>query len=98
MNRFDQQWGRLTKLARSAPAEADASAPYGFSTRLASAGIAGVPAPWMSFERFAWRGLLCAAVCGVVAMASNLSILSAEQSDIYSVGTTDTIVEMLDIS
>ncbi len=96
MNRFDHQWQKLIVAARQAPADSGA-APYGFATRLA-AQAAGLPtAPWLPLERFAVRGLFLAAVCGVTAVAFNYSAFSTEQ-DIYSTGTTDVVVDLLDIS
>jgi len=97
MNRSDHQWQKLIALARQAPADTGA-APYGFATRVAAQGFALPPAPWLSLERFAFRGLLVAAVCSVAAVAFNFTDLSADQSDIYATGTTDTVVELLDIS
>ena len=99
MNQFDRQWKKLTALARQAPADPGAAAPYGFATRVA-ARAATLPAgtPWLFLERFALRGLLVAAVCGVTAVAFNYSELSPEQSDTYATGTADTIVELLDLS
>ena len=97
MNRFDHQWQKLIVLARQAPADAGA-APYGFATRVAAQAVALPPAPWRSLERFALRGLLVAAVCSVAAVAFNFADLSSDQTDIYATGTTDTVVELLDIS
>jgi hypothetical protein len=98
MNSFDRQWQKLTALARSAPVEPGA-APFGFATRLAAlAATAPAAAPWAFFERFALRGLVVAAACGVAAVAFNYSIPPADQTDIYATGTTDTVVELLDLS
>lgn len=97
MNRFDHQWQKLTALARQAPAESGA-VPYGFATRVAAQGFALPAAPWLSLERFAFRGLLVAAACSLAAVAFNYSVLSADQTDIYATGTTDTVVELLDLS
>jgi hypothetical protein len=97
MNRFDHQWQKLIVLARQAPADAGA-APHGFATRVTAQGFALPPAPWLSLERFAFRGLLVAAACSVIAVVLNYSVLSSDQTDIYATGTTDTVVELLDIS
>ena len=97
MNRFDHHWQKLITLARSAPADVGA-APYGFATRVAAQGFALPPAPWLSLERFALRGLLVAAACSVAAVVFNFAELSTDQGDIYATGTTDTVVELLDIS
>ncbi len=99
MNQFDHQWQRLTALARQAPADRDTAVPPGFATRVTAQAAATTTAgPWFTLERFALRGLLVAAACSVAAGAYNFSILESDQSDIYTTGTVDTIVEMLDIS
>jgi hypothetical protein len=98
MNSFDHQWQKLTALARSAPAD-PAGAPYGFATRVAArSATLPAPGPWAFFEQFALRGLVVAAAFGVAAAALNFSMLSADQTDIYATGTTDSIIELLDIS
>lgn len=99
MNRFDHQWRKLTALARSAPVEPAAAAPYGFAPRVA-ARAAALPAgaPWLSLERFALRGLVAAAACSLAAVAVNYAELSSDQHDNYVSGTADSIVELLDIS
>jgi hypothetical protein len=99
MKNFDHQWQKLTALARQAPDERDAALPPGFATRVAArAAAAPAGSPWAAFERFALRGLLVAAVCSAAAVALNYSVFSSDQADIYATGTTDTVVEMLDIS
>lgn len=98
MNRFDHQWQKLITAARQAPVD-PATAPYGFATRVAAQAVTMAPAPWLSLERFALRGLAVAAVCSVAAFALNFTELSSEQQpDIYATGTTDTLVDMLDLS
>ncbi|HWA24576.1 MAG TPA: hypothetical protein VG734_02800 [Lacunisphaera sp.] len=99
MSQFDHQWQRLTALARQAPANRDDATPAGFATRVAArAGALPAGTPWLSFERYALRGLLAAAICCIAAVAFNLSILSSEQADTFATGTTDTVVELLDLS
>ena len=88
MNRYDHQWQKLIALARQAPADTGA-APYGFATRVTAQGFALPPAPWLSLERFALRGLLVAAVCSVAAVALNFADLSADQSDIYVLASNE---------
>jgi hypothetical protein len=100
MNRYDQQWHKLVALARQAPADPGA-VPYGFATRVTALAAAQPPAPWVPLERFAFRGLLLAAVCSVAAVAFNFTELTTnDQGDVYPTlpGTTDTLVELLDIS
>ena len=99
MNRFDHQWQKLIVAARQAPVDAASAAPYGFATRVAAQAAALPLAPWLSLERFALRGLFLAGICSVAAFALNLTESGAEQQpDIYATGTTDTLVELLDIS
>jgi hypothetical protein len=62
------------------------------------AGALPAGTPWLSLERYALRGLALAAVCSAAAVAFNFSILSSEQADTYATGTTDTVVELLDLS
>jgi len=97
MNRFDHHWQKLTALARQAPDERTAAAPPGFATRVAArAALAPADSPWAVFERFALRGLVAAAACGVAAIALNYSSLTAEPTDDYA--ATDTVSELLDLS
>lgn len=99
MNRFDQQWQKLTALARQAPVERDTALPPGFATRVAArAAAAPVPGPWFALERFALRGFIAAAACGVAAIAYGFPSLASDQIDIYATGTADTVVELLDLS
>jgi len=97
MNQFDQQWQKLTTLARKAADTRDVAAPYGFAVRVA-ARAATLPAapPWALFERFAFRGLMVAAVFGVGAMALGFSSILSEPADDYA--STDTVAEILDLS
>jgi hypothetical protein len=98
MNRFDHQWRKLTALARSAPVEPEATAPYGFAVRVAARAAALPATPWLSLERFALRGLVAAAACSLAAVAINYTEPSSDQQDNYVSGTTDSMVELLDIS
>jgi hypothetical protein len=88
MSQFEHQWQRLTALARQAPADHDAAAPSGFATRVAAhANALPVPNSWSVFERFAWRGLVAAAVCGIVAVAFSFSGLMPDGSEDVPVET-----------
>ena len=101
MNRFDHQWQKLIVAARQAPADSADAAPYGFATRIAAQAAALPAAPWVSLERFALRALGLAALCSVAAVAFNFSTLTSDPADIYATGTTgttDTVVDLLDIS
>ncbi len=97
MSQFEQQWQRLTALARQAPADRDTAVPPGFATRVAArAGALPVGTPWLFLERFALRGLVVAAVFGVAAVAFNYSSLLSDQGEDYA--STDTVGELLDLS
>ncbi len=96
MNKFDQQWQKLTALARQAPV-GDTSAPYGFATRMAAAGLsAPAESPWAGFERYALRGLLAATTLCVAAVAFNLSAMTGNHDD--EVELDDTVSQVLDLS
>jgi hypothetical protein len=99
MSQFDQQWQKLTALARQAPVDRDGEIPFGFAARVtARASSASPDAPWFILERLALRGFVAAAVCGVAAIAYSFPSLTSDQTDIYATGTADTVVELLDIS
>jgi hypothetical protein len=98
MSQFDQQWQKLTALARQAPADRDVALPPGFATRVAARAMTAPAGPWFNLERLALRGLLAAAACCVAAVAYNFAELSSDQTDIYATGTADAVVELLDIS
>ena len=97
MNRFEHQWQKLTALARSAPVEPEAAAPYGFATRVAAL-AAALPAgtPWHAFERFALRGLVAAAACSLAAVVFHYTAATTDSTD--DLALTDTVSEMLDLS
>ena len=98
MNQFDQQWRKLTALARQAGDSRDMAAPYGFATRAAALASGIPPSPvWAPFERFAVRGLMVAAALGVAAIAFEYSPLTTStQTDAYA--AADTVGELLDLS
>jgi len=98
MNQFDQQWRKLTSLARQAKDSRDHSIPYGFSTRVA-AHAAGMSfdSTFVPVENFALRGLLVAAVCGIAAMAFDYaSFATSTQTDAYV--AADMVGDLLDLS
>ena len=96
MNPYDHQWQKLTALARSAADDRDATAPYGFATRVAArAATQPFGSPWASFERFAMRGLVVAAGLCVMAVVFNY-VSFGERDDEMSM--TDSVGEVLDVS
>ena len=98
MNQFDQQWQKLTTLARQAAADTrEVGVPYGFAVRMAAQAVALPPSsPWALSERFALRGLMVAAAFGVGAMAFGFSTIMPEAVDDYAV--IDTVPEILDLT
>lgn len=95
MNPHHQQWLRLTAAARQAPDEREASAPYGFATRVAALGLAAPAAlpPRALLEKFALRGLFAAGALSVAAAAFGYSALQSDrESDAIS---GDTVTEVL---
>lgn len=98
MNRYDQQWRKLTALARQAGDSRDTTAPYGFATRVAAcAGALPYGAATVLFERFALRGLMVAAACGLAAIGFNFTTLTTyTQTDAYV--AADMVGELLDLS
>lgn len=94
MNRNDQAWQRLAAAARRAPAESDASAPYGFATRVAARAFATAPLPANALlEKFALRGLFVAGAFSIAAAAFGYTALSSEQD--YETVTGDLVTEVL---
>jgi len=98
MNQFDHQWRKLIALARQAEDSRDATAPYGFGTRVAACagtmpfGRAAVPV-----EKFALRALLVAAAFGVAAIAVNFTtFVTSTQTDAYV--AADVVGDLLDLS
>jgi hypothetical protein len=99
MSQFDQQWQKLTALARQAPVDRHCALPPGFVTRVAArAAAAPTSGPWFALERFALRGFFAAAVCGVAAGAYSFPSIASDQVDIYATGTAETVAELLDLS
>lgn len=97
MNRFDHQWQKLTALARQAPLEDAARAPFGFATRMAATGLAQRPSsPWARFERYAFRGLLAAVMVSAAAVAFNFTTAPAGQDEFLF--ADDTVSQILDFS
>lgn len=65
-------WQKLTTVARRVRAEEDATAPFGFSTRVASLAMSVVePSTGSILERFSWRALGVAALLAVTSVAAN---------------------------
>ncbi|MEO6994934.1 MAG: hypothetical protein ABI273_15100 [Lacunisphaera sp.] len=98
MNKFDQQWQKLTALARQAHDPRDTAMPYGFATRVMARPVA-TPFSLSSvmFGRFAVRGLLVAAAFGLAAIAVDYSTyVTSTQTD--AVVAADMVGDMIDPS
>ncbi len=98
MNKFDQQWRKLTALARQAHDPRDTAMPYGFATRLIAR---PAPAPFslssVAFGHFAVRGLLVAAAFGLAAIAIDYSTyVTSTQTD--AVVAADMVGDLIDPS
>lgn len=97
MNKDSQAWERLVAAARKAPADTrDVSAPFGFSTRVATLAFAGAgERPWYAlFDRVSLRAVGVAGLLAVASVAANLSpVLRAFEDDVYAV--QDPVVEVL---
>jgi len=81
MKHFDEQWQKLTALARQAPDDSVPAMPLGFATRVTALAAAAAPNPWSVLERFALRGFFAAAACGVAAVAFSFSGLMPDGAD-----------------
>ena len=98
MNRFDQQWRKLTALARQSNDARLTEIPFGFSTRVAAqaSGMTFGPSS-VPIERFALRGLLVAAAFGMAAIAVNYgTLITSTQTD--ALVAADVVGELMDPS
>lgn len=97
MNRFDHQWQRLTALARQVPDDRELTPPSGLALRVSTqAALLTTAGTWAALERFASRGLLVAAACGVAAIVFNYSSFTTEPTHEYA--AADAVGELLDLS
>lgn len=102
-------WARLTKAARSARDEREASMPYGFATRVTALAFASEQKVASLFERFALRavGVACLLAIGSVALnynavtsanANSGTLVASANLDEVLLPTTDAVAVMLDIA
>ncbi|HEY4246393.1 MAG TPA: hypothetical protein VGM64_06015 [Lacunisphaera sp.] len=98
MKQFDQQWRKLTALARQANDPRDAAMPYGFATRVTAQPVAAsFSLSSVAFGYFAVRGLMVAAAFGLAAIAIDYSTyVTSTQTD--AVVAADMVGELLDPS
>ena len=71
-------WSRLTAAAREVRDERDASAPFGFATRIAALALAQERRVASLFERFALRAVGVASLLALFSVALNYQALSTE--------------------
>lgn len=69
-------WARLTAAARDAREDRDASAPYGFATRVVALAFAQERRVSSLFERFAMRAVGVASLLALFSVALNYPTLS----------------------
>lgn len=77
------EWQRLVTAARQAPLAPDATAPYGFSTRVAAQSqLSGrVGSTTNPFTRFSWPALGLATLIMAVTVAANIQPLMSSLAD-----------------
>lgn len=69
----ESHWQRLARAARRAADARDATAPYGFATRVAAQAFAARESASPVLERLAWRALGVACLVAVLGVAANYS-------------------------
>jgi hypothetical protein len=91
-------WARLTDGARRAPADSrDATAPYGFATRLTALAFAAERPVTSLIERFSWRALGFASLLALASVAANYSVVTASAADEeLSLAGEDPVAVLLD--
>jgi hypothetical protein len=100
MKTHSSPWNRLVAAARLAPAdERDASAPFGFATRVSALGLARVEPTFSAlFARISLRALGVCAVLMVLGVTLNLnSVLNAYEAE-SSLTLNDPVGEWLGAS
>lgn len=75
-------WARLTAAARTVRDDRDASAPYGFATRVAALALAQEEKVASLFDRFALRALGVACLLAIGSVALNYDSILAEQTPV----------------
>lgn len=80
MNGPRDPWTRLVAGARQVQDDRDASAPYGFATRVAALAFAQESRMTSLMERFAYRALGLASLLAIFSVALNYEVLSPSQA------------------
>ena len=98
MNPFDPRhpWSRLVAAARRARLERDASAPYGFATRVAAQAWADDARGASLLERFAFRAVGLAALLAVGSVALNYSAISGHGGTVAPAAVPEDMVLPVD--
>lgn len=97
----DQNWQRLAAAARRAPAAADATAPYGFATRVAARAFVAARPTASLLERFSLRALGVACLMAMLGAAysySHVEATAAVPAEDGFFNTDDPASVLLDVS
>ena len=88
MNLHDPKhpWSRLTAAARTVRDERDATAPYGFATRVAALALGSERKTGSLFERLALRAVGVSCLLALVSVAVNYRTLTGSSTAIASAG------------
>ena len=98
MSELKDHWQKLARLARQAPKPAEAAAPFGFATRVASRWVAGEtpePSSWDVLELFSLRSLVVAGALMVAAVFISYDVATPGWTQQYTVAdaTFDPVFE-----
>ena len=95
-------WARLTSAARTVRDDSDASAPYGFATRLAALALAQESRVVSLLERFSFRAIGVAALLALCSVALNYKDITATTNAAYAedemIQPDDAVTIVLDLS
>jgi hypothetical protein len=98
MSPADKSWQKLVAAARkAAPASADESAPYGFSTRVAALAFTQQTGSSSAFARLSIRAAAFACVLAVGAVAANYTAIKGAFADETAAAADDPIGEVVDM-
>jgi hypothetical protein len=98
MNKHGKAWQRLAAAARQAPVAGDASAPFGFSTRVAALAFVAERGAPSIFGRLALRAAVVAGLLAVLAIGVNYSAIKAAfEDEPQIIANDDPIAEVVDI-
>lgn len=99
-------WARLTAAAREVCDDRDASAPYGFATRVAALALAQERRVVSLFDRFALRAVGVASLMALFSVVLNYPALSTEPIAVVAmaeepeliIATDDAVAAVLDFA